>query len=255
MKSISWTLDSKKTVSWTFFFLISLSLIFFLLDIVINYNQLTTLPSIRRLFNLAREDSLAAWFASTQTLLTGFLLFLNYFKTCQMTPIRWRRWGWFFLATFFVYLAIDDGAAIHERVGTALEHWRERQPESQSVLDHFPSYSWQIVFGPIFFAIGIFIVVFLWRELTSWRSKGLIFLALSCYVLAEGLDFIEGLDGAYVVIAQKLWQTRDFVSHFARDIEEFLELIGTSFFFLAFLNRFFEGTSEFQVKINKSQNP
>ena len=44
---------------------------FVLLDYHVNYGRLTEVGAMRRLTNIAREDSLASWFGTTQTLLVA----------------------------------------------------------------------------------------------------------------------------------------------------------------------------------------
>ena len=44
------------------------------------------------------------------------------------------------------------------------------------------------------FFMGLFLLVFLWRELKPRHAGVLVLAALSCFAFAVGLDFIEGLD-------------------------------------------------------------
>ncbi len=48
-----------------------LEIAFVLLDYHVNYGRLTEIGAIRRLTNIAREDGLASWFGTTQTLLVA----------------------------------------------------------------------------------------------------------------------------------------------------------------------------------------
>ncbi len=50
---------------------------------------------------------------------------------------------------------------IHERLGTAVE----TLGEDSRLLEAFPSFAWQILFVPLFGALGLFMLWFLWREL------------------------------------------------------------------------------------------
>ena len=55
-------------------------------------------------------------------------------------------------------MAVDDGAQLHERLGSTFKAMRE---DVGSSLDFFPSYPWQILFLPIFGTLGLFMLWFL----------------------------------------------------------------------------------------------
>ena len=144
----------------------------------------------------------------------------------------------------FTYMAVDDGTQLHERVGTVVG-------SELSALRVFPSYTWQLIFVPSFGLLGLFAVGFLWRELTTRTHVGLVFLALSCCVVAVGLDFFDGLHAdhslnLYTRLAEGydldgLTQARfghtayDTLQHFSRAVEEFLEMVGMTIFWSVFL--------------------
>ena len=125
---------------------------------------MTQIGALRRLFDIAREDSLASWFACTQTLLLG--LTLGFIWLCKKNqPNRQREaLGWLILTRFFLYMAVDDGAQIHERLGTVFKKTMEQAGNN---LDFFPSYTWQIIFLPVFVGLGVFTYYFLWNQLTE----------------------------------------------------------------------------------------
>lgn len=166
-------------------------------------------------------------------------------------------------AGFFTYLAIDDGAQVHERLGTVFRALSEQR--DPSALTFFPSYAWQLLLGPVFVAFGLGMAVFLWRELSDWISFGLVFWALTCLALALGLDFLEGLApenpwkpyealGSRPAVAQ--WAHDRFgvvgvdtIDHFARSVEEFLEMLGMTLFWVAFLRQLTSVTPEIRVRL------
>lgn len=228
---LSYNIDSKRFIKSLFLFLLSAEVIFVLLDIVFNYNALIPNGAIQRLFNIGREDSLQAWVAGVQTVCVGLVLWLIFVAT--------RRRAWAAIASFFTYLGIDDGAKIHERIGTAVKDLSlARMPASEAILD--TSYTWQFVFGPFFISMGLYILWFTWRELREPVSRWLIFAALACYGLAVGIDFVEGMPGAYKALGEALGLSTKFTSHFGRVIEEFLELLGSSLFLITFLKHFMQ---------------
>ena len=119
------------------------------------------------------------------------------------------------------------------------------------LLDAFPSYAWQIVVLPFFVVAGVFLAVFLWRELRRRRARVLVALALTCFVVAVGLDFFEGLDADHPWnIYTRITEAVDFgdsteyrfrrtaydtLGHFSKSIEEFLEMLGNTLLWVVFL--------------------
>ncbi len=169
------------------------------------------------------------------------------------------RVGWLILALFFSYMAMDDGSEFHERMGSAFkEVQREATQDAGSptwgrrLLNVSPSYSWQVLFLPIFGALGLFMLGFLWFVLNDWFSRLLTILGLSCFVCAVSLDFIEGLDedhawnlytrisneysGVEVFTKERFGKTGfDALRHFSKAIEESLEMFGMTLFWVIFV--------------------
>ena len=59
------------------------------------------------------------------------------------------RLGWLVMALFFSYIALDDGAALHERLGSTFRVLQQRAPVGaaaggEGLLDVFPSYAVQV---------------------------------------------------------------------------------------------------------------
>lgn len=154
--------------------------------------------------------------------------------------------GWLVTALFFIYMAMDDGAQIHERVGTAFETIAKREDSGifASILSVSPSYPWQLIFVPILGSIGLYMSYFLWQESQSSGSRTLIFFALFAMGVAVGLDFIEGLDKAHPVniythLRDYFKVRSDTVWHFAKVAEEFLEMLSITLFWLVFSKHMF----------------
>lgn len=205
--------------------LVSFELLLVILDATIAYGAWIQSGAIRRLFNLTRDDGLGDWFASVQTLWVGLISWLIVFRLNQ-GPTN-QRWGWGLIALFFTYLAVDDGAKIHERIGTAVKGagWAEG----------FPSYTWQWAFGPILGIMALWIFLFLWKSLTERRFRKWFILGLVCYVVSVGLDFTEGLRMAGLSEALGSALYGGTTRHFAKVVEEFLEMLGSTFFLICFL--------------------
>lgn len=213
---------------------------FVLLDYHVNFRELTAIGALQRLFNITREDGLASWFASTQTLLIGLTLWFIYRCVRHQAENRWKAPAWLILALFFIYMAVDDGAQLHERLGSTYETLSE---ESGNRIN-FPSYAWQLVFVPAFAVLMLFTLGFLWFELQGSFAKGALFLVASLLVLALGMDFIEGLepehrwniytwigdntDMDYWALGRFGENAYDTLRHFSKSIEEVLEMLANS---------------------------
>ena len=184
------TLDAGRVARLVLIGCLGIELLFVLLDYHVNFGRLTDIGALRRMTNIAREDGLASWFGTTQTLLAGLTAWTIALLVRSQGAPRWRKAGWTAVAGFFTYLAIDDGAQVHERLGTVFRTLSEQG--NPSALAFFPSYSWQLFLGPVFAVLGLGMAVFLWRELPDRVGRGLVFGALTCLALAVGLDFFEG---------------------------------------------------------------
>jgi hypothetical protein len=238
-----------------------LEVIFVLLDYHVSYGRLTTIGALRRLTAIAREDGLASWFGTTQTLLVALTAWTILSVVRAQEAARWRQSGWAVVAMLFTYMAVDDGAQIHERVGTTV---RMLQGRESAALAFFPSYTWQVVFGPLFALLGLFVAAFLWRELSDRATLALVLAALGCFGLAVGLDFIEGLDRRHPLNLYSLLTARTDVDawaadrfgrsgfqtldHFGRSLEEFLEMVGGTLFWGAFLRTLTSLTPEIRLR-------
>ena len=119
--------------------------------------------------------------------------------------------GWLVVALFFSYMAIDDGAMIHERLGSAFDQSND--------LGGFPSYAWQLILAPMFVLMGFVIFFFLWNELEGTRERIILVLALGCFAVAVLMDFVEGMQGVHKDLALLLEVQRKTVRHFSKSAE------------------------------------
>lgn len=209
-------------------------------DWVLNYAHGIESSAIRRLFNITREDGLASFVAVTLTLLAALTMWALWLLSRANGEARSVKIGWAVLAGMFTYLAVDDGAMIHERLGTALGN----ASAGGGWLVNFPSYYWQIIFVPILVVFGVYFLYFLFRRLDSPKKRWAIVVALGCLGLAIVLDFFEGLEpgsglNIYTAIANSFdfadyarhtfGQTEyDTLLHFSKSLEESLEMLAMS---------------------------
>ena len=232
-RSTTFVVDTGRFL-WVIFLsclIIEIALVY--LDLTVNWLRWSEYGPIRRLFNITREDGLASWFAITQTFLVALSAWFIYLMTTAQNTSWHRRIGWLLVAVFFTYMAIDDGAAVHERLGSTFK-------QSHGI-GAFPSYAWQLLFLPFFAVMGCFLLYFLWRELTTAKERWIIVTAIGCFVVAVILDFIEGMDDAYRWLINNLSWQESTIKHFSKSIEEFIEMMGMSLFLVSFLGFIAQG--------------
>lgn len=255
------TFDAHRIARNLLIFCATAIILFVILDYQINYSRWTEIGALRRMFNTAREDGLASWFGITQTLLAALTLWLIHLAVKHRPGTRWKALGWLILALFFTYLAVDDGAQIHERLGST---FKAIQRDRGVSLDFFPSYTWQLLFVPVFAALVLFTLVFLWRELRTRNARLVLLLAISCWGAALVLDFFEGLDprhpwNLYGFLAGHFqldaWTYEQFgrsaykaLRHFSKSFEEALEMLGMSLLWFLFIRHLAVAAANLQVR-------
>ena len=242
------TADPERWIQRTIVFLLATEVVILVLDVIFNYLAVVDDAGIQELFNVARELSLGNWFSSIQTAGVGLVLWLIYLKIREEPDAKGRARGFAVLALLFFYIGMDDGTQMHERVSTAVADYFALTAESEaihtgpagwigSLLDRFPSYAWQVLFGPVFAAFGLFMVVFLWRQMGRKQAL-LAFFGLFLYGIAQGQDFIEGLETPYQWLTARLGTEPYTVPHFGKMGEEYLEMLGTTFLLWAALKHY-----------------
>jgi hypothetical protein len=242
-----------------FWCLLGFELFIVFLDVFINHYEWSSIGAIRRMVNITREDSLSNWFSSIQAVVVGAVIWstaIGVRKQMQGNHYMRKFYCWAGIGSFFIYLGIDDAIKFHERMGTAFKVilFKDNDTSSSGVLgsiyDVFPSYTWQMIFGPFFMAIGIFIVWFLWKELSSKKLWDWFLVGIGLYVLAVGLDFVEGLDSEPYEGIAAFFSTEEYrIEHLSKTLEEFLEMIGTTIFLIVFLKNIFNLYREWEINI------
>jgi hypothetical protein len=200
------------------------------LDLTVNWLHWSDYSPIRRLFNTTREDALASWFAVTQTVFVALFAWIIHAIGRKQGISGPRLAGWLLVALFFSYMAIDDGAAVHERIGSA---FKEREGGSVG----FVSYPWQMLLAPVFAAMGLFLLGFLWFELPRATDRVRVFGALTCLAVAMSMDFVEGMEDGYAWFVENYGWKNATIRHFSKSLEEFLEMLGMTLFLVTFLGQ------------------
>ncbi|MCF6177302.1 MAG: hypothetical protein L3J71_16220 [Victivallaceae bacterium] len=236
---------SPARAAWiTLMSLVLLEVLFVIVDATINYDKWIDYGPFRRLCNIAYENGLAGWFMSAQTLITALVLWFIFWLSIRLEHERFYRIGWFILAAFFSFMSADDGAAIHERLGSTFELMMKDVSNSDGIIvrlfDIFPSYAWLLFVLPFFIAMGCFMLFFLWKVFGFGQYFLIILIAFTCFALAVTFDFFEGVDkNSPLNIHQWIMDNCGFskytVRHFAKSLEEFLEMLGMSLFLFIFI--------------------
>lgn len=264
---IEFEIRRRRAIAWVVGVCVAITLALVALDWAVTYRRATDIGAIRRLFNMAREDSLASWYAVTVTCLaalTGWLIWAAARRVSQ----RGRTVGWLVVALFLTWMTVDDGAAVHERLGTAFELTREEGTAGGGSLtrlaESFPSYGWQLLLMPQFVLVGVFTLAFLWRTSSGPLVRGLALAALGCLAIAVGIDFMEGLDPEHPAnlqawLARRPWLARlsapdyktplESVVHFGKVIEEAIEIIGMTLLWAVLLDQLILTASRVRIRV------
>ncbi len=250
------SISATRVAAWVFGVAVVCELFFVWADYALNYSRGTPYAPLRRFFNIAREDGVASWFGTTQTMLIALtFLLLHLGERIRPDASRLQRAGWLALACFFGYMAFDDGTEFHERMGSVWKAMRSAEGSSRMAGwgTLFPSYDWQFLFLPLFGAAGLFMAWFLWREL-DWRAgRAALAASVGLLAVAVGLDFIEGLQSSHPLNLFAAWgrdpdvdafarehfrrSGAEAVRHFAKSLEEFFEMFAQTVLWAALIVR------------------
>ena len=232
--------NGPRLISLLFIALLSVEVLFVLGDATINVGRWIDSGPVRRFFNITREDGVASWFAVTQTWMLGLTAALLYVVVKAKEGAVSRRVGWAILTMFFLYMAFDDGTLFHERIGSWVKATVLGENADSRAIGIFPSYTWQLVFLPFFGSLGLFMLWFLNRELTTTNGKLLVVAAFGLLVVAVVADFFEGIEEGHVLdlygwLKQALGTSLNRVRHYAKSFEEFLEMFAMTLLWIVLL--------------------
>ena len=150
---------------------------------------------LTRFVHLDREGNLPTWFASTQFLCLGAAFLWLYLLDRNRASPR-RHWLWGLCAVGAVMLSIDEGAAMHELVGTLLGLAFAHAPDGTWLkgLADFPSYYWILIYVPFVLPLAVILMVSVAKRIGN--NRYLLFAGGLLYVSgALLLDFLEGRYG------------------------------------------------------------
>ena len=143
----------------------------------------------------------------------------------------------------FFFLGVDAGTKLRERFGTlfndAVTNFADEGIGPLGSLNNwFPSYSWQVIVGPFYVAAGLFLIVFLSRQLNDPRLWALTALAVTLFAVAQVMDLVKGQDNdVFVYVADFFLTFEERAVHFSMSLEEFFEMAGATTFLYIFLKK------------------
>jgi len=253
-------IDMQKLIKIIFITCIAMQIFLIIFDYIFNYLDVFDEKGIRRIWNIARENSLPTWFSSTQTQLLGVTVF---FIAIVQAPYisRFKLGMWLFIGLFFLWIGIDDSAEIHEKLGGALERMAKKDGNQGVIIEFLlknPSFPWHTLIAPIFALCGLIVTIFLWTTFWQLKLTRYLVLGFGCWAIAQGIDFTEGLkniDEFYESIQKSLDIERKYaISHTSKVIEEILEMFGTTLLWIGFLKYFATVSHNTQIKlVNNNQ--
>ncbi len=233
------TFSPKSFIRRAFIVMLSSEVFILLSDLFLNHQRWISSRPLRRFFNITREDSLANWFSSMQSLLVALVLLAIFIVVINQKKTSKKSWGWLLIGFFFAFMSLDDGSKLHERIGSYFGDLSESGGFLMSLFDLLPSYGWQIILGPVFIFIGLYIAWFLWRQLRTKKQICYVAFALILFAVAMGLDFVEGLDIA----------SMDDYKHYMKAVEEFFEMFANTLFLVTFLDYLFYQQKKIQINL------
>lgn len=255
-------IDQEQMLWWLISGLVTVEIAIVLMDALIAEFELVPIGAARRFFNITREDGVANFFSSFQMLaVAGVLLLITLVVRDRNQGSGTRPvWGWGLITVLFFYMGVDDATKLHERLGTIFSvvvTGADDQPNPGflgQLYEVFPSYTWQLVFGPIVAAAGLFVVIFLLRHLPALYLKSLVLVAMGLFAMAVGMDFVEGMENHFMDGVADVFSTfPDRVEHFSKSIEEFLEMAGTTIFLFVFLKTLMHITPSITFEFNQPE--
>ncbi|HJO37780.1 MAG: hypothetical protein QGG24_03610 [Vicinamibacterales bacterium] len=86
--------DPQRLLIWVVATCVGLEVAFVLLDYHVNYGRLVDIGAIRRFSNIAREDGVASWFGTAQTMCVALTAWAIYVVVGAQQLQQWRRVGW-----------------------------------------------------------------------------------------------------------------------------------------------------------------
>jgi hypothetical protein len=171
------------------------------------------------LFNLNSDISIPAWFASVTLLLCSILLAVIFIAKRSIAESFALHWA--VLSLIFLYLSIDEGARIHETIGTTLSL------RFTGITHGFLHFTW-VIYGTVFVLI---VAAFSLKFLAHLPVETVRLFILAGLTYVGGALLMEMINARYA----ELHGGQNFTYQMMTVVEEFLEMSGIVIFIYALL--------------------
>ncbi len=171
-------------------------------------------------FNLDREQNLASVYSGFKLMTLGGLSLVLGWLARLVTKGRFISALWVLAGAGFIFIGLDDMMAIHERVGFVLNNW--------TGLGGFygESFNWLIYFSPL---VALALLIYLRLIQSVWEVSRPNALWMLIGTIIFSLSLVSEIVGARLILAPVV-NTKVYFQ--AIVIEEFLEMIGATCFFI-----------------------
>jgi hypothetical protein len=179
------------------------------------------------LFNLNNEVSIPTWFSQIILFLSAVILF-----AISISVNSWKKY-WKYLGFIFIYLSVDEGAAIHELTVFPMRDLLNIQ--------YGPLYyTWVVLFGALFL---ILVLIYFKFYLNLPRRTQAI-------LLLSAVIFISGAIGMEMVGSNIAARTGEISKgySFATAAEEYFEMMGVTLFIYGLLDYFVKQKLEIKIR-------
>jgi hypothetical protein len=216
---------------------LSAEAVILLLDAFLNLAQfwyVETFKGLRDLSNAALENSFGTWFSIVQNFAVATVAFILALSHRLVFAQRAKSLGWLVIALVFAYISLDDHLVLHERMGGSMPvllDWLCGQK-----MKALPTYGWIFLFGPFFGTVGVFFLLFLYRQLKSARYRIILVGALALWVLAVLMDAWDGSSNPYARLSNATGFREVGLRHVSMLVEEIFEMLGSTAFLYLFLS-------------------
>ena len=181
------------------------------------------------LFDFAIEGNIPTLYSAVAILFCSALLAL-------ITHANWhqpdgRRFYWLGLTILFLFLAIDEGAAIHEAVGSYFERYL--------FAEGFLYFMWVVPYGIATVVLGLVFLKFVWELPKNTRAR----------FIVAGVIFLTGVLGIEMLGAREadLHGTETVAYCIFYSLKEMLEMLGIILFIYALLSHLAQETGRLSI--------
>ncbi|MCL2094740.1 hypothetical protein FWH13_01345 [Candidatus Saccharibacteria bacterium] len=107
-------------------------------------------------FDMDSEISIFTWWSTTVLLFVPAILlgFIGWVKRQEKAKYAW---GWFVAAGVLMFMSMDDGAMLHERLG-AVNELSGLQGVLDGINPYLLAWSWWVIYLPVLVAIAVILV-------------------------------------------------------------------------------------------------